>query len=71
MRITKRVHTFLILILSIISVVNSPEAKSSDNTMEKVIYTQEYRHQESVDEELFDEESEYEEYDVDAEGEGG
>ena len=60
--ICKKIIIFLIF--SILIIISDDSALVFGKDIEKIVYTEEYDSQETIDEELFGEESEYEEYDV-------
>ena len=61
----KKVTTLITCLLLFLFFFNfKQEVFAADNTIERITYSEDYDAQESVDEELFGEESEYEEYEV-------
>ncbi|MCR5260357.1 MAG: hypothetical protein K6C94_00795 [Candidatus Gastranaerophilales bacterium] len=59
----KKILSFLCILVSVFF-FTSEKINAETNRLEKVIYSEDSEVQESVDEELFEEEKEYEEYDV-------
>lgn len=54
----------LLLCLTTFNLISSQAISAENNKIERITYTEEYDSQETIDEELFGEESEYEEYDI-------
>lgn len=66
---SKKLNKILSIVLNLLIICcfimyPAKSASADDFSMEKVTYSEDYEAQESIDEELFGEESEYEEYDV-------